>query len=346
MKLSEGRPSPILTVKNLSVGLPTDRGTVHAVDGISFALMPGQTLGLVGESGCGKSMLARAVMGLLPRSAIVPAQSEIIFQSTVLHRHNGKQSRKIIGKDMAMVLQDPMASLNPVMKIGCQITESLIHHMKINKKHALDRAVQLLQAVGIGMPVQRLGQYPHQLSGGLRQRVAIAIALSCNPSVLIADEPTTALDVTVQAEILDLLNTHRENEQMAMVLISHDLGVVAGRTDETAVMYAGQFVEHAPTSVLFQNARMPYTKALLDAIPLISTPAHTDLKSVAGNPPDLIDPPSGCRFSPRCPQVQIKCRITAPPFININGTDYGYACWYPLGSNPAQPICSCAAARG
>ncbi len=339
-------PAPILTIDHLFVRLPARQGMVRAVDGISLKLMPGKALGLVGESGCGKSMLGRAIMGLLPKHAHVSEHSEIFFRNRALHRMTGKQVRKIIGKEMAMIFQNPMSSLNPVMKIGRQITESLNHHLAIKKKDARDRVVQLLRAVGIGAPTQRLGQYPHQLSGGLCQRVAIAIALSCDPALLIADEPTTALDVTVQAEILDLLNAHQKKTQMAMILISHDLSVVAGRTDETAVMYAGQIVEHAPTAVLFQNARMPYTRALLDAIPRLSDTAHADLKSIAGNPPDLVDTAPGCRFSPRCPAARTKCKTKAPPFTHINGTRYGYACWYPLESHGAWPMPSCTAAGG
>ncbi len=321
----------ILTVRDLVVHLPTREGVVQAVDGVSLAVAPGTTIGIVGESGCGKSMLARSIMGLLPARASVSPQSEIHFKNLALRRLSPRRLRSIIGKEMAMVFQDPMSTLNPVMQIGHQIAEGILQHERLTMGEAIRRAADMLETVGIDRPEQRLKQYPHQLSGGQRQRVAIAIALSCSPKLLIADEPTTALDVTVQAEILDLLKRHCTAGTMAMLLISHDLSVVAGRTNETAVMYAGQIVELAPTAQLFRNARMPYTRALLSAMPLLSKPAHRDLASIKGHPPDLIDPPTGCRFQPRCPRGRSECRSTPPPFTRRKETPYGYACWYPLG---------------
>jgi peptide/nickel transport system ATP-binding protein len=327
------------------VHLSAKRGMVHAVDGVSFVLRKGKTLGIVGESGCGKSMLGRAIMGLLPGNAILAPRSEVIFQGVSLHSLSPERRRDIIGNEIAMVFQDPMTSLNPVMRIGHQIAEGMLQHQQMKKKDAWERAAHLLQKVGIDNPATRLRHYPHQLSGGQRQRVAIAIALACSPKLLIADEPTSALDVTVQAEILDLLNRHRLCEGMAMLLISHDLSVVAGRTDDIAVMYAGQIVEFRSTPELFQNPRMPYTKALLAAMPLLSKPAHADLATIGGLPPDLVAPSPGCRFSPRCPRRRKRCRTTTPPFELMKGTLYGYACWYPLDSNDQRLPPRRAAAR-
>jgi oligopeptide/dipeptide ABC transporter ATP-binding protein len=234
---------------------------------------------------------------------------------------------------MAMVFQDPMTSLNPVMKIGRQITEGLRYHLDIPKDEANEQALQLLNSVGIPDPKRRLSQYPHELSGGMRQRVTIAIALACGPKLLFADEPTTALDVTVQAQILDLIQAQRQDRNMSVILVTHDLGVVAGHTDDIIVMYAGQIVEQAPTHVLFSEMRMPYTEALLESIPKLDQPSHTVLRAIPGRPPDLINPPKGCRFSPRCPYVQDRCREEAPPLVEAETPGHNYACWYPVGSD-------------
>jgi oligopeptide/dipeptide ABC transporter ATP-binding protein len=327
------------------VHLPTKRGVVQAVDGVSFVLRKGKTLGIVGESGSGKSMLGRTIMGLLPGNAILSPRSEVIFQGASLLRLSPKQRRDISGNEIAMVFQDPMTALNPVRRIGHQIAEGMRQHQSMKKIDAWDRAAHLLQKVGIDCPAARLRHYPHQLSGGQRQRVAIAIALACSPKLLIADEPTSALDVTVQAEILDLLSRHRRCEGMAMLLISHDLSIVAGHTDEIAVMYAGQIVEFRSTQELFQDPRMPYTKALLAAMPLLSKPAHGDLATIGGLPPDLVAPSPGCRFSPRCPRRREKCCAVTPPFEPMNGSLYGYACWYPLDSNDQRLLPRRVAAR-
>lgn len=322
---------PLLTVENLCVFLPTPRGVVRAVEDVSFSLMPGRTLGVVGESGCGKTMLGRAVMGLLPTGTVLAKKTRITYKGRDLKNLSMKQLSGLRGKEMAMVFQDPMTSLNPVLKIGRQIAEALIHHLKVSKKEAFNRAVELMESVGIPMAARRLNHYPHQLSGGLRQRVAIAIALACDPKLLIADEPTTALDVTVQSDILDLLARLQEEKQMAMMLISHDLGVVAGRTHETAVMYAGKIVEHAPTDRLFKKMAMPYSKALMDAIPLLSDPPNQELSAINGSPPSLIDPGPGCRFYPRCHRAESKCRQKEPPLRGGGSANHRYACWYPLG---------------
>jgi peptide/nickel transport system ATP-binding protein len=324
------KTSSLLAVKNLRAFLPTDRGWVQAVDGVTLSLEAGQALGLVGESGCGKSMLGRALMGLLPAKAMVSKASRIAFQGQELNRMTPRERRDLRGQKIAMIFQDPMTSLNPVMKIGHQVAEALRHHMQQGRRVARQRAVALLQMVGIPMPRRRAGQYPHQLSGGLRQRVAIAIALACDPQLLIADEPTTALDVTVQAEILDLLAHLRQQTGMALILITHDLGLVAGRTDTTAVMYAGKIVEQAPTADLFTDMRMPYTHALMRAIPRIDDPPHTRLQAIPGQPPQLVAPPGGCRFAPRCPHAGQRCMEEEPPLKPMDGSEHRFACWFPI----------------
>jgi len=322
----------LLEVKDLRAVLPTRRGMVKAVDNVSFRLHPGKTLGIVGESGCGKSMLARTIMGLLPARSIVPSESTVNFKGQNLVSMKKARLRQIIGREIAMIFQDPMTSLNPVMKIGKQISEVIRYHLKVSRRTAHKRTVALLDLVGIPMAKQRANQYPHQLSGGLRQRVAIAIALACEPKLLIADEPTTALDVTVQAAILDLLASLQEEQQMAMILITHDLGVVAGRTDETAVMYAGKIVEHAATNELFNDMRMPYTHALMAAIPRLANPPHTRLKTINGQPPNMVELPPGCRFASRCWKAQPLCLENEPALKRINGRRHRLACWYPLNS--------------
>ncbi len=321
---------PMLTVRNLHTFVPTTKGQAHAVDGVSFVLEPGKTLGVVGESGCGKTMTAYSIMSLLPRGAVMSPETTIEFLGQNLVGLPRPQLRRILGKNIAMIFQDPMTSLNPVMKIGQQISEVLVHHLQMDKQTARDRATELLKQVGVPMAGRRFNQYPHQLSGGLRQRVAIAIALACEPQLLIADEPTTALDVTVQAQILDLLAKLQEKTRMAMMLISHDLGVVAGRTHETAVMYAGKIVEQAATDELFNHICMPYTRALMDAIPRLANPPHTTLQTIGGQPPDLIDPRPGCRFAPRCTRARERCRQQEPVLRNIQEPNHRLACWYPL----------------
>ncbi|MEQ9638429.1 MAG: ABC transporter ATP-binding protein [Alphaproteobacteria bacterium] len=324
---------PLLRVGDLHTHFETPRGRVRAVDGVSFAIRRGQTLGIVGESGCGKSVLSRTIMGLLPSTARVPAETSIRFDGQELRGLSERALRQVRGRHMAMIFQDPMTSLNPVMTCGAQLVESLTHHLRLGRRQARDRAIELFAAVGIPEPERRVDHYPHQLSGGMRQRVAIAIALACEPALLIADEPTTALDVTVQAEILDLLKLQQRERNMALILITHDLGVVAGRTDEVAVMYAGRIVERADTGTLFAETRMPYTAALLRSIPRLSDPAHTRLETIAGRPPELIDPPPGCRFAPRCRYAADDCRGAAPALVgaDVDG-GHAYACWHPLGS--------------
>jgi oligopeptide/dipeptide ABC transporter ATP-binding protein len=303
---------------------------VHAVDDVSFVLERGKTLGVVGESGSGKTVLSRSVMGLLPKRNVI-REGHVLYEGTDVIGYDEKQMSHVWGAEMAMVFQDPMTSLNPVMKIGKQITESLRHHLGVDKDEATATATALLRQVGIPEPERRLSEYPHQLSGGMRQRVTIAIALACGPKILFADEPTTALDVTVQAQILDLLDDLQRDRHMAMILVSHDLGVVASRTDEIMVMYGGKVVEQAATSELFRNVRMPYTEALLRSIPRIDSPSHTRLEAIPGRPPNLLSPPSGCNFAPRCRYVQERCLVEEPPLEIENG--HAWRCWYPVGSD-------------
>ena len=288
----------LLSVEGVSVDLPTARGRLRAVDNVDLAVAAGQTLGIVGESGCGKTMLSRAVLQLLPKRAKLSGR--VIFDGQDLTRIAPEALRKLRGRSLAVVFQDPMTSLNPVLTIGSQLTETLREHLGMDMAAASRRSVELLAAVGIPAPEQRLKQYPHQLSGGMRQRVAIAIALSCEPKLLIADEPTTALAVPVPAPLLALLAREQRRRQMAMIIITHDLGVVAGRADEVAVMYAGRVVERAPTRALFKRMHMPYTEALLAAIPKLETAPHTPLPAISGRPPDPTRPLRGCSFAPRC----------------------------------------------
>ncbi len=320
----------LLTVENLSVTIPSSAGAVRAVDRVSLALERGRTLALVGESGSGKSMFCRAVMGLLPRSAVVPGAARVTFDGRDLGGLPRRELAAIRGREIGVVLQDPLSSLNPVIPVGRQIAEPMRYHLGLSSARARERAVELLAAVGIPQPEERLGAYPHQLSGGMRQRVAIAMALACEPKLLIADEPTTALDVTVQAEILNLLGRLQRERNMAMVLVTHDLGVVAGRAHETAVMYAGRIVEKAPTVELFTRMRMHYTRALFDAIPRIDDPPHRELGAIGGQPPGPAAQRVGCPFAPRCWRAEERCRTEEPPLARDAGENHSYACWFPL----------------
>jgi peptide/nickel transport system ATP-binding protein len=296
----------LLEVRDLKTHFVTDLGVVRAVDGVNLTVDRGRTLGVVGESGSGKTILARSIMGLLPKRNVIRGGS-VQFEGVELTTMSLKNRRRIWGREMAMIFQDPMTSLNPVMKIGKQITESLRVHLNMPSSEANATAEKLLNDVGIPEAHRRLSEYPHQLSGGMRQRVTIAIALACGPTMIFADEPTTALDVTVQAQILDLLADQQRDRNMSMMLVTHDLGVVAGRTDDIAVMYAGRIVERAPTRTLFAHMKMPYTEALVQSIPKLENASHTKLEIIGGRPPDLINPPVGCKFSPRCPYARERC---------------------------------------
>jgi peptide/nickel transport system ATP-binding protein len=320
--------APLLAVEDVTVDLPTPRGPLRAVDGVDLTLSTGRTLGIVGESGCGKTMLSRVILQLLPKKARLSGR--VMFDGQDLARIDRERLRRLRGRSLAVVFQDPMTSLNPVLTIGTQLGETLQEHLEFDAVHARTRSAELLAAVGIPAPEQRLAQYPHQLSGGMRQRVAIAIALSCEPKLLIADEPTTALDVTIQAQILDLLAREQRRRHMAMILITHDLGVVAGRTDEVAVMYAGRVVERAPTPALFRAMRMPYTEALLAAIPKLDAAPHTPLPAISGRPPDPTRPLKGCSFAPRCRYALARCQQEKPVLTASRLADHQYACFHPI----------------
>ncbi len=330
----------LLQVDDLHTTFSSPRGPVRAVRGISFELRRGRTLGVVGESGSGKSVLSRSVMGLMPTNAT--RTGSVRFAGTEILNAPPKVMRGYWGDQMAMVFQDPMTALNPVLRVEQQITESLHEHIDLTKKQASDTALQLLTSVGIPEPARRLRMYPHEMSGGMRQRIMIAIALACGPKMLFADEPTTALDVTVQAQILDLLQAMQRDRQMAMILVTHDLGVVAGRAHDIAVMYAGRIVEQAPSASLFGAVRHPYTEALLRSIPKLEMSKHTKLDAIGGRPPDLVNLPDGCKFAPRCPYAQAKCLAEEPELTpDPNDPDHLYACHFPVtgvGTAVAAPV--------
>jgi oligopeptide/dipeptide ABC transporter ATP-binding protein len=292
----------LLEVSDLRTHFFTREGVVQAVDGVSFSLEKGETLGIVGESGCGKSVTALSIMGLIPRPPARIVSGEVIFEGRDLTKLSDRELEDVRGREIAMIFQDPMTSLNPTLKIGTQITEVMLRHLGISKGEARRRAIDLLDEVHIPNAAARLDDYPHRFSGGMRQRVMIAIALACNPKLLIADEPTTALDVTVQAGVLDLLEELRESHDMAMIIITHDMGVVAEAADDVAVMYAGQIVEQAVAEDLFDNPEHPYTEALLGALPQLEGEGIRQgrLTAIPGRPPNLVDPPETCRFAPRC----------------------------------------------
>lgn len=328
---------PLLAVDDLHTSFRTARGLLEAVSGVSFTLRPGQTLGVVGESGSGKTVLSRTIMGLLPRQGVEQSGS-VRFEGREVIGAPPKALRPLWGTHMSMVFQDPMTSLNPVMRIGRQITEPLRLHLGLDRAEARATAVSLLTQVGIPSPEERFSSYPGQLSGGMRQRVMIAIALACAPRLLLADEPTTGLDVTVQAQILDLLGKLQEERHMAMILVTHDLGVVATRTDEILVMYAGHVVERAATPVLFASMAMPYTEALLASTPRLAYPSHTRLTAIEGRPPDLLSLPPGCPFAPRCHYAQELCHRSRPPLVAAEDPAHLFACWFPLGGRQGPPV--------
>jgi peptide/nickel transport system permease protein len=322
------RQQSFLAVDDLHTWLQTPWGVVRAVDGVSFSLERGRLLAVVGESGSGKTMLARSLLGLVPSPPLLPStRGAVWFEGTDLRRLDSSQLRALRGRRVAMIFQDPMTSLDPVMRIGDQVGEPARVHLGMSRRQARAHAIGLLESVGIADPVRRARQYPHELSGGLRQRVAIAVALSCGPSLLVADEPTSALDVTVQAQILDLLDDLRRDRNMAVILITHDLGVVASRADEVAVMYAGHIVEFTSTEELFATPRMPYTKALLDAVPRIDLEGRRRLTGIEGAPPNLLFPAPGCAFAPRCHFAQPDCYAERP--VLTDGT-HRFACVHPL----------------
>ncbi|HEY7223898.1 MAG TPA: ABC transporter ATP-binding protein [Micromonosporaceae bacterium] len=319
--------SAVLQVEDLRVRFDQPGYRVHAVNGLSYQLQAGRTLAIIGESGSGKTVSSRALMGLLPPTATVTGSVRI--DGVELVGMPEDEMRRHRGTDLAMVFQDPTRSLNPTMRVGTQIVESVgAHNKEIDSAAARQRAMELLALVRIPDPQRRFYQYPHQLSGGMRQRVMIAIALASDPKVLIADEATTALDVTTQAQIMELLTELRSRLGTAIILISHDLGLAASYADEVIVMYAGRAVEYAPTRILFGQLRMPYTRALLDAIPRLERPSHSPLPVTPGQPPDLTALPPGCPFEPRCPRAQPVCAESRPPFVEHEGGHW-WACWNP-----------------
>jgi oligopeptide transport system ATP-binding protein len=330
---------PLLSVRDLRVTFGSGDRTVHAVNGISYDLERGDTLGVVGESGCGKSVSSLALMRLLPKPAARIPTGEILFESEDILGLSEEAVREIRGNRMAMIFQDPMTSLNPVLTIERQMTEVLETHRQLNHAGAVTRAVELLELVGIPAARRRLHDYPHQFSGGMRQRVMIAMALACNPQLLIADEPTTALDVTIQAQILDLMRSMVTEMGTALILITHDLGVVAGMARTINVMYAGHIVERADTHELFGRPRHPYTVGLLQSIPRLDAQGRGQLVPIQGQPPDLSRDILGCPFAPRCFNVQERCQQENPPLDAAPDAapDHQVACWYPAEGERLVP---------
>jgi oligopeptide transport system ATP-binding protein len=315
----------VLEVKDLHTEFNTHEGIVHAVNGISYLLNERETMGIVGESGCGKSVSVLSIMRLLPQPPAKIMSNGIAFRGVNLSSMSNEEMRNIRGSQMAMIFQDPMTSLNPVLSIGFQLIEPLRLHLKMSKKEAEEKAAELLQLVGIPDPHNRLNDYPHQFSGGMRQRVMIAMALSCSPGLLIADEPTTALDVTIQAQILNLVKRLRDQMGMSLIWITHDLGIIAGLADRVIVMYAGYIVEEANVDELYENAAHPYTKALLRSLPQLDDSENGPLETIEGLPPDLMHLPIGCPFTPRCSYYRDICNLN-PPLENI-APGHKIACW-------------------
>ncbi|HLF27671.1 MAG TPA: ABC transporter ATP-binding protein [Anaerolineae bacterium] len=317
---------PLLEVKHLTTRFKITGGYVHAVNGISYQLTEGDSLAIVGESGCGKSVGVLSIMRLIPHPPGEIAAGEVLYRGRDLLKIAPDGMREVRGKEIAMIFQDPMTSLNPVMSIGRQITEMLELHMAMNRKQARARAAELLSMVGIPRAADRLDDYPHQFSGGMRQRVMIAMALSCAPQILIADEPTTALDVTIQAQIVDLVKRLRDELGMAVVWITHDLGVVARLVANVIVMYAGYIIERASVKELYAQPSHPYTLGLLGSLPRLDELERRRLVSIEGAPPDLVDVPRGCPFAPRCPYVVPRCREQNPRLMSID-SNHEAACW-------------------
>lgn len=315
----------ILEVKDLHISFETFSGEVQAIRGVDFDLYKGETLAIVGESGSGKSVTTKAIMRLLPESNSKIKSGQILFEDKDLTKLSDKSMQKIRGKDISMIFQDPMTSLNPTMKVGKQIMEPIIKHQKLSKREAKERALDILKLVGIPKPEVRINQYPHQFSGGMRQRVVIAIALACNPKVLIADEPTTALDVTIQAQILELMKELQKKIDTSIVFITHDLGVVANVADRVAVMYGGKIVEIGTVDEVFNNPQHPYTWGLISSMPTLDT-ADEELYAIPGTPPDLMNPPEGDAFAPRNEFAMKIDLIEHPPFFKVSDTHYA-ATW-------------------
>ena len=321
----------LLTVENLHVEFWTRRGTVYAVNGVSFDIAPGETLGIVGESGCGKSVTSLAILGILPRAGRVTA-GRAVYEGEDLIGRPDRELRRIRGKEISMIFQDPMTSLNPVLTVGRQIRESIDTHFDLDRKQAERRVVELLEQVGIPEAKRRASDYPHQFSGGMRQRAMIAMALACEPKLLIADEPTTALDVTIQAQILDLLRALVSERDTALVMITHDLGVVAGMCERVNVMYGGMVMETGPAEDVFRSPRHPYTLGLLQSVPRLDTPRGRKLHPIEGAPRDMLRPPSACPFAPRCAYEVEQSRQEVPQLVEI-APGHKVACFNPVAED-------------
>ena len=325
---------PLLRVENLKTHFHTRDGVVRAVDGVSFDVMPGETLAVVGESGCGKSVTAMSILRLLPMPPARIAAGRIEFHGRNLLELTEPEMRKVRGNAISMIFQEPMTSLNPVLTVGQQIAEALVLHRGLSEKDAMARAVEMLRKVHIPEAERRIGQYPHELSGGMRQRVMIAMALACGPRLLIADEPTTALDVTIQAQILELMRELRDDTGASIILITHDLGVVAEIAHRVVVMYAGRKVEEAPIEELFAAPRHPYTRGLLGSMPHLGDSVNETgkrLVEIPGMVPSLKDPAPGCLFAPRCPNVGERCTREVPP-LELHAARHWAACWHPVAA--------------
>jgi peptide/nickel transport system ATP-binding protein/oligopeptide transport system ATP-binding protein len=331
-------PAPVLEVSDLRTVFATRDGAVHAVNGVSFSIGPGELLGVVGESGSGKSVTMMSLMGLLPSPPAEIAGGSIRFEGREVREMSDRELRALRGGDIGFVFQDPMTSLNPVFTVGFQLVEPIRAHLGLSKAAARERAAELLSLVGIPDARRRLDDYPHQFSGGMRQRVMIAMALSCDPKLLIADEPTTALDVTIQAQILEIVRELRHRLGMGIIWITHDLGLVAGIADRVMVMYAGQVVEHGTVAQIFGDPQHPYTRALLGTVPSVSGPRERRLRTIEGQPPVLMEDPGFCPFAPRCAHVFERCRREDPPRIAVGG-GHDVACWWdPATGGPRRGV--------
>jgi peptide/nickel transport system ATP-binding protein len=318
--------NPVLSVRDLTVSFPTDDGPVRAVRGVSYQVGRGEALGIVGESGAGKSVTSLAVMGLLPKTAQVSGSAQVLGQETI--GLDDADLSRIRGNKIAMIFQDPLTSLNPVHTVGTQLAEAVLAHYDVGREQARARAAELLDIVGIPNPGQRIDSYPHELSGGMRQRVVIAMAMANDPDVIVADEPTTALDVTVQAQVLEALEAARQATGAALVLITHDLGVIAGHVERVCVMYAGKLVESGAVDEIFYTPRMPYTLGLLGSLPRLDEERHERLTPILGTPPSLLNLPPGCPFAPRCPIAEPLCREREPALLQIGGGGHAAACHF------------------
>jgi len=316
----------LLELKNLKTHFFTEEGVVKAVDGVNFEIYPGETLGVVGESGCGKSVTSLSIMRLIESPPGKIVEGEILFNDKDLTKLRQAEMRKIRGNDISMIFQEPMTSLNPVYTIGDQISEAILIHKDVSKKEAMEQSVDMLRKVGIPLPEQRVNEFPHQLSGGMRQRVMIAMALSCDPQLLIADEPTTALDVTIQAQILELMNGLKDKFDMSIMMITHDLGVIAEVADRVAVMYAGKIVEYTDVNTLFKDPKHPYTWGLMGSIPRLDKEVDR-LIAIPGMVPNPLDFPAGCKYHTRCVLADSKCKNNEPDIMEVED-GHKVRCWY------------------